>query len=472
MQLPRYSSWNLRSKWHLSLRVVCLLTVVVPLTNSLDAQDRELGELRSTISISSQPAVTAICTDWFEENASTFVGIYHWLHQNPEVSLAEEKTAEHLASLWRDYGYEVTTHVGGFGIVGILENGEGPTVMLRTDLDALPVTEETGLDYASKITVTSPSGVRSGVMHACGHDIHMTNVTAVAAFLAEHRELWQGRLMLIGQPAEELGEGALAMLSDGLFERFPKPDFAVALHVDSELEAGKIAVRSGFTMANVDSVDIKMKGRGGHGSKPESTIDPIVQAAELVMSLQTIVSREIAPSVPAVVTVGSIHGGTKHNIIGDSCHLQLTVRSYAEDIRNQVLNAIQRRANAIASAYDAPSPEIVISQGTPALENDALLTSRLQSAFSKAIGIENVLDCEPVMGGEDFSRYGLEGVPIVMYRLGVISPRRLQNYVAAGSIPSLHSSKFYPDLDPTLSIGFSTMTAGVLELMARDSTAR
>jgi hippurate hydrolase len=272
--------------------------------------------------------------------------------------------------------------------------------------------------------------------------------------------------MMIAQPAEEKGEGAKAMLGDGLFERFPKPDYAVALHVAGDKPSGTVAVLPGYSQANVDSVDIVVKGRGGHGAKPETTIDPIVQAADLVMALQTIVSREVAPIDPAVVTVGAIAGGTKHNIISDSCHLQLTVRTYSDAVRKQVLDAIKRKADAVAQSYGAPPPDVVYSEGTPSLKNDAELAGRLRTVFADVLGEENVVANTPSMGGEDFSRYGRAGVPILMYSLGSVDAKRLARFEALGvPPPSLHSGAYYPDIEPTLRTGVLTMTAAALELL-------
>ena len=404
--------------------------------------------------------------DWLKKEMQAVMDDYMHLHRTPEVSFQEVETAKFVAKQWKEAGFKVTQHVGGTGVVALLENGEGPVVLLRTDLDALPVTESTGLPYASKQTVVSDSGATSGVMHACGHDIHMANLIGVARFMASHRDLWSGTLMLIGQPAEERGAGARAMLDDGLFVKFPKPSFALALHCESSTPTGKVALSPGYSMANVDSVDIVVQGRGGHGSAPETTIDPIVQAAELVMALQTIVSREVKPSEPAVVTVGAIHGGTKHNIIGDTCHLQLTVRSYSDDVRRQVLSAIKRKSLAVAKSYNAPEPEITLSEGTPALRNDDTLTAQVTDSFRLALGSENVLPMDPVMGGEDFSQYGLAGVPIVMYRLGVVSQQRLDEYQQAGrNPPSLHSPTFYPDASEALEVGIKSMVSATLDLM-------
>jgi hippurate hydrolase len=305
-------------------------------------------------------------------------------------------------------------------------------------------------------------------MHACGHDIHMTNLVGVARYLGSHKDQWQGTLMLIGQPAEERVGGAKAMLEDGLFTRFPKPDFALALHVAHDTAAGKVAYRAGYALANVDSVDITVKGRGGHGAAPHTAIDPIVQAAELVVALQSIVSREVKPLEPAVITVGSIHGGTKHNIIDDECRLQLTVRSYADDVRKQLLEAIERKANAVTQGHRAPAPDVKFSEGTPSLYNDDELAARLASIFEHTLGNDNVGQAEAVMGAEDFSLYGKAGVPILMYRLGSVSQRRLDQFKMAGQTPpSLHSAAYYPDFELTLRTGIATMSHAVLELMPR-----
>ena len=404
--------------------------------------------------------------EWMKKALPEALENYRWLHTHPEVSFQEAETAKYVAQQWRDAGFEVTENVGGHGVVAILKNGKGPTLMLRTDLDALPVKENTGLSFSSAETVTTDGGATSGVMHACGHDMHMSCSIGAARYLAEHRDDWHGTLMFIGQPAEERGSGAKAMLKDGLFTRFAKPDYAVALHVESQTPTGKVALRAGYSLANVDSVDIEVAGRGGHGAAPDTTVDPIVQAAELVMSLQTIVSREIKPIEPAVVTVGAINGGTKHNIIGDKCHLQITVRSYSDEVRKKILSSITRRAKALATAYDAPEPTIKVSEGTPALENHAELTQRLTKVFQSAIGDENVLDMEPVMGGEDFSQYGLAGVPIVMFRLGAVSQKRLDRYKELGQTPpSLHSPSFYPDAEEALPTGITTLVAAALDLL-------
>lgn len=403
---------------------------------------------------------------WTEQNLDSLVQLYFHLHQHPELSYQERETSQRIAKEWQEAGFEVTRDVGGYGVVAILKNGDGPTVMLRTDLDALPVKEETGLEYASTVTVPTEDGGLTGVMHACGHDIHMTNLVGVARYLAAYRDQWSGTLMLIGQPAEERVGGAKAMLADGLFTRFPKPDVALALHVAHDLPAGKVGYRAGYALANVDSVDITVKGRGGHGSAPHTTVDPIIQAAELVVALQSIVSREIDPLEPAVVTVGSIHGGTKHNIIGNECRLQITVRSYADDVRQQLLDSIKRKAEAVAQSHRADPPVVTFSEGTPSLYNDDDLAAKLSTVFETTLGSENVVQVEPVMGAEDFSLFGKAGVPILMYRLGSVGQRRLdQLEMAKRSPPSLHSSQYYPDFEPTLRTGIATMSQAVMALM-------
>jgi hippurate hydrolase len=403
---------------------------------------------------------------WFNDHLDKHMNLYRWLHSNPELSLCEENTAAKIADAWQELGFEVTTDVGGHGVVAILENGSGPTVMLRTDLDGLPITENTPLPFASTVIAPNEDGTPTGVMHACGHDIHMTNLTAVAGYLSENRSRWKGTLMLIGQPAEEKGKGAMAMLSDGLFRRFLKPDYALAMHVRSDKPTGTVVIRSGFSQANVDSVDITMRGRGGHGSMPETAIDPIVQAADLVMSLQMIVSREVAPIDPAVVTVGSIHGGSKHNIIGDQCKLQLTVRSYGEEVRQKLLSAITRRANAVAQSHGAEKPIIEFSEGTPSLKNDDKLAARMKELFADLIDPQRVEEGIPSMGGEDFSRYGIAGVPILMYSVGSVSSKRLERFeMMEIPPPSLHSAAYYPDAVETLRTSVKLMSAAAIDLL-------
>jgi hippurate hydrolase len=305
-------------------------------------------------------------------------------------------------------------------------------------------------------------------MHACGHDIHMTNLVGVARYLAAHRDRWSGTVVCLFQPAEELGAGAESMLNDGLLSRIPRPDFAVALHVASDLPAGQVNYRRGYALANVDSIDIVIKGRGGHGASPETTIDPVVIAARLILDLQTIVSRELRPIDPAVVTVGSIHAGTKHNIISDECRLQLTLRSLTPEVRKQLQDAVRRKAFAAAAGAGAPEPSVVVSEGTPAMYNEPQLTARVAETLTRVLGKNKVVHAEPAMGGEDFGRYGLAGVPICMYRLGAVDQKRLDEFTAKGIPPaSLHSALFFPDAEQVLATGVLSMASVSLDLLAR-----
>jgi amidohydrolase len=408
--------------------------------------------------------------EWVGTELSALTQLYKDLHQSPELSFEEEKTAAKMAAELRRLGIETTEKFGGHGVVGVIKNGEGPKLMLRADMDGLPVVEETGLDYASQVKTTDARGATVGAMHACGHDMHMTNLVGAVRFLASHRDLWQGTLVVIFQPAEERGGGAEAMLNAGLFEKFPRPDFALALHVAADRPTGQIAARPGYALANVDSVDITIHGRGGHGAYPHMTVDPIVIACRLVMDLQTIVSREVKPIEPAVVTVGSIHGGTKHNIIGDDCKLQLTVRSFTPQVRKQLIDAIKRKAKAAAESSGAPEPTVETSDGTPALYNDPDLVKRVLAAIGKTIGETNIEESEPSMGGEDFGRFGGAGVPIVMMSVGSVSKDRLSAYRKnGGAEPSLHSPKYFPDIEPTITTGVTALCTAALDLLPREN---
>jgi amidohydrolase len=399
--------------------------------------------------------------------APDLTAFYRELHQSPELSLQEEKTAGKLAERMRALGFEVTPKVGGHGVVAVLRNGKGPTVLLRTDMDGLPVEEKTGLPYASQMKTTDANGQSVSVMHACGHDVHMTAWLGTATLLSRSKERWRGTLVMVGQPAEEQGIGARRMLEDGLFHRFPKPDFALALHDLATAPSGTVEYVPGYAMANVDSVDITLYGKGGHGAFPHATVDPIVLAARTVMALQTIVSREKSPLEPAVITVGSIHGGTQHNIIPDQVKLQLTVRSFKPEVRKQLLTAIERVVNAEAQVSGAPrKPDVSVTGGTSATYNDPELTKRLVGAVSKALGAANVHESQPLMGGEDFSAYGLAGVPSAMLWVGAVEPKRYAKATAAGEpLPSLHSSLFAPDADRTVRTGVTSLTTSALELL-------
>jgi hippurate hydrolase len=403
---------------------------------------------------------------WVAKELPGLVEIYRELHARPELSLEERETAATLAGLWREAGCAVTTGVGGHGVVGVLGDGSRPVVMLRTDLDGLPVTERTGLPYASQATARDSSGTETGVMHACGHDIHITSVVAVARFLAARRDAWRGTVLFVGQPAEERVIGAQAMLDDGLFKRFPKPDFALAQHVDAALAAGGVGISGGFVLANTDTVDIVVRGRGGHGAYPHLTVDPIVQAAELILSLQMLVSREVPATEPAVVTVGAIRGGTKHNIIADSCLLQATVRSYSAEVRSLLLEGIERKARAVAAAHRAPEPTVTVTAGTPAVENDRELAARIEKVFLRVLGAGRVFPAEQSMGGEDFARFGRAGVPILMFRTGSVAAPRLAAYRDRGEpAPALHSPLYHPDAEPTLETAVTALTTAALELL-------
>jgi len=393
--------------------------------------------------------------------------LYLDLHQNPELSSHETQTAEKLASHLRNLGYTVTEHVGGTGVVAILKNGAGSTVMLRTELDALPVEEKTGLPYASKVHTKDDSGREVGVMHACGHDVHMASLVGTAAVLAHSKNTWHGTLILIGQPAEETISGAKRMIEDGLMTRFPKPDVAVALHVGNELPAGQVGLGPGYRFSNADSLRITIFGKGGHGSMPNSTIDPIVIAARVVVTLQTIVAREVKPGEVAVVTVGYIQAGTKNNIIPDHAELGLTVRSYKPDVRKQVLAAIERITEAEANAAGATQePKIEHYEATDAVYNDPALAQRLQGVLESALGKTNVVVEDPGMASEDFSFFTAQGVPSFYFSLGGADPAKYAEAKAAGThLPSNHSPLFAPDADPALHTGIAAEVAVLRNLL-------
>lgn len=395
--------------------------------------------------------------------------LYRNLHQSPELSGQEEKTAAKMAERLRALGYEVTQKVGGHGVVAILRNGKGPTVMVRAEMDALPVEEKTGLPYASKVQAKDPAGRTVPVMHACGHDVHMTAWVGTATLLARSKDRWRGTVMMVAQPAEELGSGARAMLEDGLFKRFPRPDFAIAVHNLASAAAGTVEYVPGFALASVDSVDLTLYGKGGHGAYPHTTVDPVLLAARTVLSLQTIVSRERNPLDPAVVTVGSIHGGAKHNIIPDEVKLQITVRTYKPEVRKQILEAIERIAKGESLAAGSPRPPtMAVTEGTPATYNDPELMKRLLPAVVRAVGAQNVREGAPVMGGEDFSEYGRAGVPAVLFWIGTVEPARHQAAQKAGeTLPSLHSAGFTPDRERTLRTGVTTLVTAALELLGK-----
>ncbi len=393
--------------------------------------------------------------------------LYLDLHRHPELSTHEQQTAEKLAAGLKAVGFEVTTGVGGTGVVGVLKNGNGPVVMLRTELDALPVEEQTGLEYASKVRTKDDSGADVGVMHACGHDIHMASWMATATIMAGARQRWSGTLVMIGQPAEEMVGGAKAMLKDGLFTRFPRPDVALAVHDDARYPAGMIGHHAGPILSNSDTVKITIFGRGGHGARPETTVDPVVIAARTVLSLQTIVSREISPLDSAVITVGAIHAGTRANIIPPDATLDLSVRSLTDAVRVHLLSAIDRVVKAEAAAAGAPrEPKIEKSDGAFALVNDPAVTRRVADALLRDLGSEQVKDVPPEMASEDFSEFQRAGVPTLMLRIGGVEPSKFEAAAKSGeSLPSLHSPFWAPDRERTIKAAVAAEVISLRELM-------
>jgi hippurate hydrolase len=397
---------------------------------------------------------------------SELATFYQDLHRNPELSMQEHRTAEKAAERLRTEGYTVTSGVGKTGVVGILDNGPGPTVMIRADMDALPVREQTGLAYASNVTGVDPDGESVHVMHACGHDIHVTCLSAAAALFARNRDRWAGKLMMVFQPAEETGAGAKAMIDDGLFERFAKPDVILGQHV-VPAPAGTIGWCSSVAMAAADSFEIKLFGRGSHGSRPQSSIDPIVMAASVVLRLQTIVAREVAPSDQVVVTVGSLHSGTKENIIPDQASIKLNVRTFSPEVRNRVLDSIRRIASAEATASNAPRPpEFRPLNQFPLLVNDPEATGRTVSALTRHFGDDRVIEHPAVNASEDFGMFGTAaGVPSVFWTFGGLDPEYLKAFEREGrmaELPVNHSPLFAPVIEPTISTGVEALVAGAL----------
>lgn len=413
----------------------------------------------------------------------SLLGIYKDIHSHPELSAQEERTAGLVAKELRAAGCEVTEHLGkyensklkAYGVVGVMKNGDGPTVLVRTDMDALPVEEETGLPYASKVVAKDDEGKDVHVMHACGHDVHIAAFIGTARALGKLKDQWHGTIVFVAQPAEEIGSGARALLKDGLYDRFGKPNFVLGFHDKADLQTGHIGVTEGYTSANVDSVDVTVRGVGGHGGYPHKTKDPIVLAAEIINAWQTIVSRENNPFDPVVITVGSIHGGTKHNIIPDEVKMQITVRTYKSKVRERVLADIDRIAKGCAEAAGIPpdlAPIVSVSKDfvTPATYNNPELTKRLVAVWKKSLGDENVEMVDPVMGGEDFSEYSLpdHSIPAVDFHFGAVDPAKIAEFKQSGKeLPTLHSSKFAPVPEPTIRVGIVGMTAAVLELMKK-----
>jgi amidohydrolase len=439
-------------------RCVAALLLCLHVPNQMWAQDAP-----------SRKADMARINKSIDAESESLLALYKQIHAFPELAFQEEQTAARLAKELRKVGFEVTEKVGTTGIVGVLKNGKGPTIMIRADMDALPIIEDTKLPYASKMRTRDKDGLDVGVMHACGHDMNVTCLVGVARTLAAMKDRWHGTLVLIGQPAEEIGAGAKAMLEDGLLTRFPRPDFALALHCDGRYPTGHLNYREGQMQANVDSVDILVKGKGGHGAAPHATIDPIVIAARIVLDLQTIVSRERNPLEPAVVTVGAIHGGTKHNIIPDDCKMQLTVRTMNDKSRAEVLASIARIAKAASLAANAPEP-IVKTRGesfTPALFNEKELTTKMVSLFKNVLGPERVHERPMSMGGEDFSQFTRAGLRTFYWHLGTADPVAVAESKKPGgkALANTHSPYYAPVPEPTLRTGVLSMSMAVLELM-------
>ena len=398
------------------------------------------------------------------------VEFYKHRHQNPEISLQEKETAADLAAELKKVGFELSENFGGYGIVGILKNGDGPMILYRTDMDALPMEEKTDLPYASKKSIEY-NGLTTGAMHSCGHDMHMTTWLGVARAMAEMKDQWKGTLMMIGQPAEEIGAGAKLMLDAGLYEKFGVPNYGIGLHSSPTIPAGQVGFGKGYTMASVESVDIRIFGVGAHGASPHMSVDPVVMASMMVMELQTIVSRSLKPIDPAVVTVGAIKGGTKHNIIPDEVTLQLTIRTYSKDVLALINKRITEIAHGVAIAAGMPEdkmPEVLITEnGTPANFNNHELVDKLTASAAKVIGKENILPSEPQMVGEDFSRFGqtTHQVPTVLFWLGTVPDHR----VKSGDLPGLHSPFYYPEPSKSIETGVGVVCQSLLDLFNEKS---
>ena len=425
--------------------------------------------------IAMTPAQAATLSNAIRSDMPQLMALYRDLHANPELSMQEVRTPAKLAPQMRKLGFEVTEKVGKTGVVSVLKNGPGPVLLLRADMDGLPVEEQTGLPFSSKVRAAARSGVDSGVMHACGHDTHMTSFIGTARRLAAMKDQWSGTLVMILQPGEETGEGAKAMLADGLYTRFPKPDFILAFHDSASLPAGVIGVPDGYALANVDSVDITVKGVGGHGAYPYTTKDPIVLASRIIVALQTLVSRENNPLDPAVVTVGSFQSGTKHNIIPDEAKLQLTVRSYTPEVRKLLLDGIARVARGEAIAAGVPEdrmPVVTIREGefTPSTFNTDPLSKRVLTLFQRHFGTERAGSVKPVMGGEDFSRYWLadKSKQSTIFWVGGVPKAKWDAAKGDTSkLPSLHSPFWAPEAEAVISTATEAMTVAALDILQK-----
>ncbi len=409
--------------------------------------------------------------DLIEKDIPYLKNLYLDFHQNPEISLMEKSTSKKLANELEKIGFNVTENFGGYGIVGIFKNGDGPTILYRTDMDALPMEEKTNLPYASKVKTKNFDGNEVGTMHSCGHDMHMAVWTGTARALIERKNDWKGTIIMIGQPAEEIGAGAAMMLNEGLFEKFPIPNYGIALHSSPTIPAGKVGFGKGYTMANTESIDIKILGQGAHGASPHMSIDPIVTASLIIMELQTIVSRNINPIDDAVITVGSIKGGTKHNIIPDEVNLQLTVRTYKESVRKLIHKRIKEICNGVASSMglnESRWPKVEIPDlYTPANYNNENLVDLMVNVSTSVLGKSNVIESEPQMVGEDFARYGntKEKIPTVLYWLGTVPEERILKYNEGNyALPALHSPFYFPDIENSIRTGVSVSTESLITL--------
>jgi len=426
------------------------------------------------------PAVAQNIEGLVGDQLSGLVSTYQGIHAHPELSHREEHTAALLAAELRKSGYTVTERVGkypdgtqAYGVVAILQNGPGPKLLIRTDMDALPIVEETGVSYASHLKSKNAAGQEVGVMHACGHDVHVTTMIGTARVLAAMKSQWHGTVMLIGQPSEETIDGAKAMLADHMYERFGAPDLAIALHDTNTRAAGTVSLASGPALAGSTSVDVLIRGIGGHGAEPQVTKDPIVIAGEFIVQLQTVVSRQENPREPSVVTIGDIHGGTKRNIIPYEVKMEITARTFSDRSRQIVVDGIRRTAQGVALSAGVPdnlAPIVTVldAESTPVMYNDPALAARVKSALIKTLGAGNVFDDGPAMASEDFGVFGLEGhkIPTVMFGLGAMDPTKFAEAQAAGkTLPGPHTSLFQPSPEPTLRTGVTAMSSVAIALL-------
>ncbi len=455
-----------------------MITFFLVLTNSIPKKNTNMQRpilliLFASLSLSllSQNISKNLIIETVDNQVEKAKETYTNLHQTPELSFMEFKTAEKMAVKLKELGFEVTTNVGGNGVVGVFKNGIGKTILLRTDMDALPIKENTGLPFASQVIAKDFEDKDSPAMHACGHDLHMTTWLGTLRTLISLKKEWKGTIVAIAQPAEEVSGGSNAMIADGLFKRFPKPDYALAYHVSAELPAGTIGYFPGAIFAGVNSIDIKVFGQGGHGAMPHTTIDPIVLASRIVLDIQTIVSREINPVHPAVVTVGSIHGGTKHNIIPNEVDLQLTVRFFDIAVYQHIIDALKRITSGIAISAGLPKEKWPIvkasNQFTPPVVNNENLVLKAINPMKQILGNDNVLQVEPLTVGEDFGKYGLtdEKIPIALFWLGGVNKEKYLDHIENGTVlPGLHNSAFYPDFEPTYKTGVAAMTQTLIQL--------